>query len=99
MSGTYVIDIEAAKADMNCIQNAIPDLQAARAALLKVKEEGEVTQGKTGRAIVEKSSQLIRRIDRLIRSLQETKQEIHVTVKQNQELQEAIRSGIGSMMG
>ena len=96
---TIIIDEAAAKADMNRITNAIPDLQQARAALLRVKEEGEVTQGQTGKAIVEKSSQLITRIDRLIRSLQETKQEIYVTVKQNQELDDSIASSIASILG
>ncbi len=96
---TIIIDEAAAKADMNRITNAIPDLQQARAALLRVKEEGEVTEGQTGKAIVEKSSQLITRIDRLIRSLQETKQEIYVTVKQNQELDESIASSIASILG
>ena len=96
---TIIIDEAAAKADMNRITNAIPDLQQARAALLRVKEEGEVTEGKTGRAIVEKSSQLITRIDRLIRSLQETKQEIYITVKQNQELDDSIASSIASIFG
>ena len=94
-----VIDEDAARNDMNRITNAIPDLQAARAALLRVKEEGEVTEGKTGRAIVEKSSQLIRRIDKLINSLQQTKQEIYITVKQNQVLDEALAASIGSMLG
>lgn len=96
---TIIIDEAAAKADMNRITNAIPDLQAARAALVRVKEEGEVTQGKTGRAIVEKSSQLIRRIDRLIKSLQETKYEINITVKQNQSLDEDLARGIASILG
>ena len=96
---TIIIDEAAARADMNRITNAIPDLQQARAALLRVKEEGEVTEGQTGKAIVEKSSQLITRIDRLIRSLQETKQEIYVTVKQNQELDESIASSIASILG
>lgn len=96
---TIIIDEAAAKADMNRITNAIPDLQAARAALVRVKEEGEVTEGKTGRAIVEKSSQLIRRIDRLIKSLQETKYEINITVKQNQSLDEDLARGIASILG
>lgn len=98
MGNTIVIDEAAARADMNRISNAIPDLQAARSALLKVKEEGEVTQGQTGKAIVQKSTELIKRIDKLINSLNQTKQEIYITVKQNQELDDALASAIGSLL-
>lgn len=86
------IDEAAARTDIARINQAIPELQAARAALLRVKEQGEATKGQTGKAIVEKSTALINRIDKLIRSLRETSQEINVTVQQNQMFDSSIAS-------
>ena len=91
------IDEVAARADISRINQAIPELQAARAALVRVKEQGEATKGKTGQAIVEKSNVLINRIDKLIRSLRETSSEINVTVQQNQLLDTGIATFINNI--
>ena len=93
-SGKFVIDETAARTDMNRISQAIPELQAARAALVRVREQGEATKGETGKAIVEKSTALIKRIDKLMQSLRETSAEINVTVQQNQYLDKALASGM-----
>ena len=91
------IDEAAARADISRINQAIPELQAARAALVRVKEQGEATKGQTGKAIVEKATALINRIDKLIRSLRETSAEINVTVQQNQLLDSNIASFINNL--
>lgn len=98
MSTKIHIDPVAARADINRITNAIPDLQAARAALLRVKEEGEATQGKTGNAIVNKSQALISRIDKLISSLNSTKREIQETVRLNQQAEEEMARAFANML-
>ena len=91
------IDEVAARADISRINQAIPELQAARAALVRVKEQGEATKGQTGKAIVEKATALINRIDKLMRSLRETSAEINVTVQQNQLLDSNIASFINNI--
>ena len=91
------IDEVAAKADISRINQEIPELQAPRAALVRVKEQGEATKGQTGKAIVEKANALINRIDKLIRSLRETSAEINVTVQQNQILDANIASFINNV--
>ncbi len=97
-SGTgIVINESAARLDINRINQAIPELQAARAALNRVKEQGEMTKGETGKAIVEKANALIKRIDNLIRSLNETSREIQVTVQQNQMFDSQLASVIGAL--
>ena len=91
------IDENAARADINRINQAIPELQAARAALVRGKEQGEATKGETGKAIVEKANVLISRIDKLIRSLRETSAEINITVQQNKMLDVNIASFINNI--
>lgn len=86
------IDEAAARLDMSRISQAIPELQAARAALVRVREQGQATKGQTGTAIVDKANALITRIDKLISSLKSTSSEINVTVQQNQALDSALAS-------
>lgn len=88
------IDEVAATTDRNRISAAIPELQAARSALLRVMEEGENTKGETGKAIVEKANVLIHRINKLIQSLQETSEEIRLTIKLNQAVDAQMSSTI-----
>lgn len=91
------IDEGAARTDISRIENAIPELIAAKQALIRVREQGEATKGETGKAIVQKATALINRIDKLIRSLNETKAEIRVTVQQNQLLDQNIASFIDNI--
>ena len=98
MTDRIIIDENAAMADIQRINQAIPILEQARSALTQVKQEGEQTIGKTGMAIVHKSGQLIQRIDQLIASLQHTRSEIQKTVNQNKALDAELARRIGANM-
>lgn len=98
MTDRIIIDENAAMADIQRINQAIPILEQARSALTQVKQEGEQTIGKTGTAIVHKSDQLIQRIDQLIASLQHTRSEIQKTVNQNKALDAELARRIGANM-
>jgi len=86
------IDETAANRDIQRINQSIPSLQAARAALIQVREEGNATKGQTGAAIVEKANQLIQRIDSLLYTLDETKNIIRRTVKKYQTIDAELAS-------
>lgn len=98
MTDRIIIDENAAMADIQRINQAIPILEQARSALTQVKQEGEQTIGKTGTTIVHKSGQLIQRIDQLIASLQHTRSEIQKTVNQNKALDAELARRIGANM-
>ena len=80
------IDEEVANLDIRRISQAIPSLQAARAALVQVQQEGNATKGQTGTAVVEKATELIRRIDGLLQSLENTQTVIRRTVQKYQDI-------------
>lgn len=93
------IDEDAANRDIRRINQALPSLHDAKTSLERVREEGNRTQGETGRAIVEKSTELIRRIDRLISSLEETKVFLKRTVVKYQEIDENLAKAAQSFVG
>ena len=93
------IDEAAANLDIRKIRQAVPSLKEARASLVRVMEEGEKTQGETGKAVVEKASELIRRIDKLIQSLEETSTLLKRTVAKYQDIDENLAKSAESFLG
>ncbi len=70
MFDTYVIDEAVARSDISKMNQAIQRLKNARHAIAQLIACAESMSGQTGSAIVEKSTELQQRTDRLIRSLQ-----------------------------
>ena len=99
MNQNVTIDEDAANRDIRRINQALPSLQEAKASLERVREEGNQTKGETGKAIVEKSTELIRRIDRLISSLEETSILLKRTVEKYQEIDENLAKVAQSFVG
>ena len=61
-NGTITIDENAARADINRIQSAIPKLTAVSGILERMIQEGCSAQGETALAIVEKAGDLNRQV-------------------------------------
>lgn len=96
MMDTYVIDEAAAKADMIKMNESIEHLKRARQAVSQLMNEAEAMQGQTGAAIVEKTQELLTRIDRLIRQLQTSVSLLASTVAHYQQLDDAHAAKIRS---
>lgn len=86
---TYVIDEAVARSDMAKMEQAIAHLKQARQAIVRLMNEGEGMQGQTGTAIVEKSQELLQRIDRLSRQLQNSVSLLGSTVAHYQQIDDA----------
>lgn len=95
-NGTITIDEQAARSDIQKIQNALPNLQAAKSALDRLISEGSTTQGNTGTAIVEKANELNTRLAQLIQALEETKSCIQQTVVHYQRLDAEVKAAIAA---
>ena len=80
-NGTITIDEVAAKRDIQKINLVIPRLEAAKATLDRLREEGENTKGECGSAISEKALELSRKIAKLIQNLRETRDIIEKTIR------------------
>lgn len=88
------IDEEAANRDIQKIQQALPSLQAAQAALERVREAGSQTQGLTGAAVADKSGELIVRIQRLVQNLEDTQILLRQTVLKYQVIDEVLAADV-----
>ncbi len=85
--GEIIIDPAAAEADVKCINQAIEILYSSLNSLKSVSNTASSIQGETGIAIVEKSNQMVNRINELIRQLQETTSLIDKVVNEYYERQ------------
>lgn len=85
----YVIDEAVARSDMAKMEQAISHLKQARQSIVRLMNEGEGMRGQTGTAVVEKSQELLHRIDRLIRQLQNSVSLLGSTVVHYQQIDDA----------
>lgn len=83
---TFVIDENAALADIAKMKRALELLQQARQSIVRLQNSAEAMQGHTGNAIMEKVQELQTRIDMLNRQLQSSIQTVQVTVQEFQRL-------------
>lgn len=79
-SGKITIDEIAAKRDIQRIEKAVVSLENARKALENVVSQASSEKGAVSDATVEKTSELIRQIDDMLRRLRETSGFISKTV-------------------
>ena len=94
-NGTITIDENAARADINRIQSAIPKLTAVSGILERMIQEGCSAQGETALAIVEKAGDLNRQVSQLTALLREESQLIQQTVARYQLLDQQVKQTIG----
>lgn len=93
-NGTITIDEQAARRDIQKLNSVLPSLEAAKRTLERLNEEGGNTKGSTGQAIVEKSSELVKRLNDMIRAMQETRNCIEQTVRHYQKLDQEVKAAI-----
>ncbi len=93
-NGTITIDENAARADINRIQSAIPKLTAVSGILERMIQEGGSAQGETALAIVEKAGDLNRQVSQLTALLREESQLIQQTVARYQLLDQQVKQTI-----
>ena len=93
-NGTITIDENAARADINRIQSAIPKLTAVSGILERMIQEGCSAQGETALAIVEKAGDLNRQVRQLTALLREESQLIQQTVARYQLLDQQVKQTI-----
>lgn len=93
-NGTITIDENAARADINRIQSAIPKLTAVSGILERMIQEGCSAQGETALAIVEKAGDLNRQVSQLTALLREEAQLIQQTVARYQLLDQQVKQTI-----
>lgn len=93
-NGEITIDEQVARRDIQKINNALPALEAAKAALERLVDEGSNTKGAAGAAIVEKTMELIKKINAMIQAMQETKNCIEQTVRHYQKLDQEVKAAI-----
>ena len=93
-NGTITIDENAARADINRIQSAIPKLTAVSGILERMIQEGCSAQGETALAIVEKAGDLNRQVSQLTALLIEEAQLIQQTVARYQLLDQQVKQTI-----
>lgn len=85
-NGTITIDENAARRDIQKINAALPSLKNAKVSLERILEEGTKTKGNTGEAIIEKTQELIKELQKMINQLEETKSLIERVVRYYQKL-------------
>lgn len=93
-NGTITIDEQAAWADINRIQQALPSLSAAKSALEQLILQCGVMQGETSAAISEKAAELLVKVNGLIQKLNETSGYISQTVYRYQEIDRQVKAAI-----
>ncbi len=93
-NGTITIDENAARADINRIQSAIPKLTAVSGILERMIQEGCSAQGETALAIVEKAGDLNCQVSQLTALLREESQLIQQTVARYQLLDQQVKQTI-----
>ena len=94
--GKITIDEVAAMKDISKINLAIPKLVNAKTALEQILREGSNSKGDTSAAIIEKSQELIKKINRMIENLNETQRVIKKTVNYYRELDKKVKRAIES---
>lgn len=95
-NGKITIDEVAAQKDINHINAAIQDLQAARDSLNEIMHQAQSFSGRTAVSMTEASLQLIREYDRLIRQLNETVTTITNTVEKYRRIDESLKNYINN---
>lgn len=100
-SGRITIDEHAAQQDINKLHQAIQHLQNSQRAIENIINQAATEQGQTASAILEKAAELSKRINAMIRNLNETSSFISHTVAHYQEvdrlLKEAIQNAASSI--
>lgn len=92
--GTITIDEQAARSDIRKIAAALPELEAAKAAMDRIYSEGSNTQGETGRAVVDKADELRKKLEQTMQALRETQELIQRTVNHYQRLDREVKAMI-----
>ena len=82
---TMIIDEDAARSDINKMNQAIELLTQARQSVVQLENSAESMQGHVGNAIAEKSQELEKRIDMLIRQLKNSISTVENTVREFQQ--------------
>lgn len=91
-NGKITIDEVAAKKDINHINAAIQDLQAARDSLNEIMHQAQSFSGRTAVGMTECSARLIKEYDSLIRQLKGSADLIQNTVEKYKKIDEEVKN-------
>ena len=95
--GKITIDEDAANRDIARINQIIPRLLDAKTVLETMKAQSENTKGDTGSALMEKTTEMIGKINQQISNLEETRLLIQKTVKHYKLLDQKVKAHIMAM--
>lgn len=91
-NGKITIDEVAAQKDINHINAAIQDLQAARDSLNEIMHQAQSFSGRTAVGMTECSARLIKEYDSLIRQLKGSADLIQNTVEKYKKIDEEVKN-------